>query len=299
MTENYLEKRKMKVKVFRLNSFTNTPEGGNPAGVVLDAKGLSEEQMLSTAQAVGFSETAFVTESNKADFKVRFFTPTDEVDICGHATIATFSFMHTNHQIKNVNYTQETKAGILGIEIQNDGTVFMSQNAPEYFEELDKTEIADSLNIPPEYLDNELPIQIVSTGARDIFIPIKSLHYLSEIKPDMEKIANICKKHTAISYHIFTLDLLQKSTAHCRNFAPLYGIPEDSATGISTGALACYLFKHGKIENSQLSKLVFEQGESMGKPSEILVKLVVSDEEIKEVKVGGKAIISKELEIEV
>ena len=77
----------MNVKVITLNSFALESGGGNPAGVVLDASGLAEAQMLEIAKKVGFSETAFVMESDKSDFRVRFFTPEAEVDLCGHATI--------------------------------------------------------------------------------------------------------------------------------------------------------------------------------------------------------------------
>lgn len=289
----------MKVKVFTLNSFAKTPSGGNPAGVVLTADDLLEKQMMQISEKIGFSETAFVQKSDKADFKIRFFTPTDEVDICGHATIATYFLMWSRNQIKSGIYKQETKAGVLGIEVENDGTIFMNQNLPKFFEKLDKPEIADSLNIPIDYIDRALPIQIVSTGLRDIFVPITSIAKLYEIRPTSEKMSAINKQTDTIGCHVFTLETKFGSTAHCRNFAPLYGIPEESATGTSNGALSCYLFKHGKISNSQLSRLVFEQGYSMDKPSEILAKLVVSDDRIEEVKVGGKAIISKELEIEI
>ena len=119
------------------------------------------------------------------------------------------------------------------------------------------------------------------------------------LKTNSEKMSAINKQTNTICYHVFTLETKFGSTAHCINFAPLYGIPEESATGTSNGALSCYLFKHGKISNSQLSRLVFEHGYSMNKPSEIIAKLVASDDRIKEVKVGGKAIISKELEIEI
>ena len=263
----------MKVKVFTLNSFAKTPTGGNPAGVVLTTDDLSEKQMMQISEKVGFSETAFVQKSNKADFKVRFFTPTDEVDLCGHATIATYFLMWNKNQIKSGSYKQETKAGILGIEIEKEGTIFMNQNLPRFFEELDKPKIADSLNIPVGYIDPALPIQIVSTGLKDIFVPITSIDRLYEIQPNSKKMSAINKQTGTIGYHVFTLETKFNSTAHCRNFAPLYGIPEESATGTSNGALSCYLYKHGKISNSQLSRLVFEQGYLMNRPSEILAKL--------------------------
>jgi len=255
--------------------------------------------MLNISRKVGFSETAFVSKSDKANFKVRFFSPTQEVDLCGHATIATYFLMWKERLIKAGEYTQETKAGILGIEVKEDGAVFMDQNPPKYFEILDKSEIAVSLNIPVDYINDELPVQIVSTGLKDIFIPIKSSDYLFSIKPDLEKISDVCRKNKAIGYHVFTLETKFNDTAHCRNFAPLCGIPEESATGTSNGALACYLFKYKKINDTQFSHLSFEQGYSMDKPSEILVRLDVLGDKIRKVKVGGRAIASKELEVEV
>ncbi len=289
----------MKIKVFTLNSFAKTPAGGNPAGVVLEADGLSEKQMMFISKKVGFSETAFVQKSDKADYKVRFFTPVDEVNLCGHATIATYYLMWKKRQAKNGFLKQETKAGILGIEITEGGTIFMNQIPPQYYGELDKNQIAESLNIPVNYLDEELPVEIVSTGLKDIIVPLKSMGYLFLVKPNLQRINEISKQYKVIGYHIFTSETKFNSTAHCRNFAPLYGVPEESATGTATGALSCYLFKHGKINRTQVDKLLFEQGYSMNRPSEVLAKLLVSDDEIKEVKVGGKAIIAKELEIEV
>lgn len=287
----------MEIKVYTLDSFTKDSEGGNPAGVVLDADNLSEEQMKKIAKKVGFSEIAFVQKSEKADFKVRFFTPAAEVDLCGHATIAAFFLLANKGVIPEGKYTQETKAGILDIEVLGNGTVFMNQVPPQFFEEIDKKEIADSLNISEKEFHSELPIQIVSTGLREIFIPIKNLEILLSIKPNPEKILEISKKHDVVGFHVFTLETKLNSTAHCRNFAPLYEVPEESATGTANGALACYLFKHGRIKDEQANDLVFEQGYSVNKPSEILAKLKIENNEIKEIQVGGTATITKEMNI--
>ena len=105
----------MKVTVYTLDSFAKEFGGGNPAGVVLGADHYSEKEMKLIAKEVGFSETAFVMNSDNADFKIRFFTPNEEVDLCGHATIGAFSLMLDKRIITSYNYTQETKAGILGV----------------------------------------------------------------------------------------------------------------------------------------------------------------------------------------
>lgn len=279
----------MEIKIYSLNAFAKTKKGGNSAGVVLDANFLSNKVMQKIAQKIGFSETAFVKKSNKADFKVKFFTPNKEIELCGHATIATFYLMIKKNLLKPGNYTQETKAGILNFEIKKDGTVFMNQKSPQFLNIIDEKEIIDSLNISSEVISKDLPIQIVSTGLKDIFIPIRSLKDLNKIKPNFEKVTKISKKYNSVGYHLFTLETKFNSTAHCRNFAPLYGINEESATGTSNGALGCYLFKYGKISKKKVDNLVFEQGYSMKKPSEIFVKLKIKEKKIIEVKVGGNA----------
>ncbi|MDF2886819.1 MAG: phenazine biosynthesis protein PhzF family [Lacrimispora sp.] len=279
----------MKVKVYQLNSFAKTNEGGNAAGVVVNADSLSEKEMEKVAAIVGFSETAFVMQSDITDFKVRFFTPKKEVDLCGHATIAVFYTMAYLRLLKPGKYKQETKAGILGIEIKEDYSVMMNQSAPVFSEIIEKKELADSLNIDTSQMPADLPAQIVSTGLRDIMIPVKSIEILNAMKPDMKKIKMISRKYNTVGYHVFTLESLYGANACCRNFAPLYEIPEESATGTSNGALGCYLYRYGKINSGQESNIVFEQGYSMKKPSEILVSLSVTENEIQEVRVGGSA----------
>lgn len=280
----------MKVNAYAINSFAKTTEGGNAAGVVPNADFLSDVQMQKIAAILGFSETAFVLKSNLADFRVKFFAPSEEVDLCGHATIGTFYTLAALGYLKPGSYLQETKAGILGVEITKDLSIMMCQPPPSFFETVEKSEIADSLNIETASIHEYLPVQIVSTGLRDIIVPIKSLDILNTIKPDFEKVREISRKYNTVGYHVFTLESINNSTARCRNFAPLFEIPEESATGTSNGALACYLYKYGKLDFNQASHIIIEQGYSMKKPSEILVSLAVDGKEIKGVKVGGKAL---------
>ena len=289
----------MEIKIYILNAFAKTKYGGNPAGVVLNADLLTESQMKKIAQKVGFSETAFIQKSDNADFKVRFFTPIAEVDLCGHATIATFYLLAQKEIIKKGIYTQETKAGILEIENRSDDIIFMSQSKPEFYEKIERDEIANSLNIKSDFIMNHLPIQIVSTGLRDIFIPICSLDKLLNIKPDFYKVAEISRKYDVVGYHLFTMETKNKATAHCRNLAPLYDIPEEAATGTSSGALSCYLFNYGLITKDKTTNLIFEQGYIMDKPSEILASLKIEENFISRVNVGGIAQGIKEMIIEI
>ena len=120
----------MNIEVLLVNSFTANGKGGNPAGVVLNADKLSDAQKLKVAQAVGYSETAFVSHDDEVDFDVSFFTTTNEVDFCGHATLATFSIMYQMGILAAGDYVQRTKAGILPVAIDTDGQVLMNLQLP-------------------------------------------------------------------------------------------------------------------------------------------------------------------------
>jgi len=284
------------ITVELVKAFSKEGKGGNPAGVVFNANVLSDANMQDTAERVGYSETAFVLPSEKADYQVRFFTPNAEVDLCGHATIATFSSMLLNGMIKPGQISQETKAGVLKLDLKEDNTVIMQQAKPEFFEKPDSEEILRSLGLSLDAKHESLPIQIVSTGLRDLFVPLRSKAYLEGIKADFARIREISKKLDVTGYHVFVLDAPEGYTAACRNFAPLYDIPEESATGTSSGALAAYLWTHEAVKTPLMK---FVQGVEMGSPSEIQAELKIIDAQIDEVWVGGKAHITGKKEFQV
>ncbi|MBT5023496.1 PhzF family phenazine biosynthesis protein [Candidatus Woesearchaeota archaeon] len=292
----------MTVKVYTLNAFSKKENGGSLAGVVLDADKVSEEEMQLVAKEVKLPVTVFVMKSTKsnANFKFKFFTQNGEINLSGHATIAAFYLLLHKKIIKPGKYTQETKAGILNIEIKSDKTVLMNQNPPQFLDKINKREFTSLLNIPNSVLSKELPIQIISTGIKDIFIPIVSLNDLYAIKPDFDRIKKVSKKYGVVGFHLFTTETkFNDSTAHCRNLAPLYDVSEDSASGTSNAALGCYLFKHGIISGDKCKNMIFEQGYIMNKPSEIKVSLDIQDNEIIEVRVGGSASNINEQDVEV
>ncbi|MFC9709339.1 PhzF family phenazine biosynthesis protein [Paenibacillus sp. NPDC056933] len=290
----------MEIEVSTLHAFSDKPLGGNPAGVVLQAEHLSDSQMQEIARQVGFSETAFVMPSDQADFKVRYFTPSDEVDLCGHATIALFYLMKAQHIVEVGMYTLETLAGILEVVVQNNGEVYLSQALPEFGEIVDRQNIADSLGIPAHDLHAELPVQIVSTGLRDIFIAVKHVDVLSKIIPDFRLITEISKANHVVGYHVFALEPDAKvALAECRNFAPLYDIPEESATGTSNGALLCYLHQYNQLSDPHDTTYTIRQGYTMNRPSEIRAKLTLDhSNDITKIQVGGVAVHIENIRIQ-
>jgi len=185
----------MQIKAYLLNSFGVTEAGGNPAGVVLNADNLTDDQKKHIAKIIAFSETAFVQKSTKADFKITFFTPNAEVALCGHATIAAWALLLKNGLIKPGEYRQEIKAGILPITITQDGGVIMDQVLPEFKKKIDPKDIAEMLNISPEWITNtDLLPQVVSTGLNDLHIAIDTREHLFAIQPNDKKISKFEKK---------------------------------------------------------------------------------------------------------
>lgn len=283
----------MNVEVYTLNAFAKGDRGGNPAGVVLEnGLSLSAAEMQLIAKELGFSETAFMEKSLLADYKIRYFTPASEVDLCGHATIAAFGLMHSLGLAKEgTSYRIETKAGILDVDISSKGLVYLSQALPQFLDRISSEEIAPSLGMDAEDLETGLPIQIVSTGLRDILIPIRSRKLMNEIQPNFDAITVISEKYDVVGYHLFTMDTPDDAVAECRNFAPLYDIPEESATGTSNGALLSYLYQHGQLSLREVEHVMFRQGYSMDCPSEIKVGLRLNESgEINQVRVGGAVV---------
>ncbi len=287
----------MIISFYKINSFAKVTGGGNPAAVVLEAGGLSTENMQVIARKIGFSETAFVMNSDKADLKVRYFTPVKEVDLCGHATIAVFSLLRDLNVLTIGHQTLETNHEILEIEIGQD-YVMMEMPKPKYYEYAKPEEVADSLNIDLEDLETEYLPQIVSTGLKDLIIPIKTKKILDQLKPDFDKIIQISKRYGAEGYHLFTLDK-HKVTAYTRNFAPALGIMEESATGTASGALVSYLYKYKMIQNKEFNSIIFMQGEAMGRLSEIHVKLEVENDVVIRILVGGGIMDTREEQLEI
>lgn len=257
--------------VHKIRSFVYNQRGGNPAGVVLDLnKTLSEVDMLNIAKEVGFSETAFIANgTNGADFDLRFFTPTDEVPLCGHATIASFWHLAKIGMLTKESYIQNTKAGHLAIKVtQNDADDFqvvMAQTAPVQVKSSLIFDDAFITAFPNAKISSNLPIDIWSTGLEDILLPIETPEALNDLQINFKALSDLSKRYDVVGVHTFAL---KDGEVHARNFAPLYGIDEESATGTSNGALTAYLHHYLHTNKEQLSLCVL-QGESMGETSAI------------------------------
>ena len=276
------------MKIYVASAFSKDNSGGNKAGVCLTAGGLNEEQKKKISAELGYAETVFISESNNADLKLEYFTPSEEVPLCGHATIAAFTVMKKRGLLNKYQYKIETKAGILSINIRVN-KFFMEQNKPQFFDKIDSDIFDNCFDI--KVVSNEYSAQIVSTGLRDIMLPVKDLETLNTMNPNFDEIKRISSEYDTIGIHAFTI---QGDRIIVRNFAPLYDVPEESATGTGNCALACYLFNNNIIKKDEY---LFEQGYSLNELSEIIVQLEVVDDSIERVIVGGSGYLVEEKEI--
>lgn len=278
----------MLIEVYTIDAFSKNDESvtGNPAGVVLVEDALTENQMLNIAEAVGFSETAFVKTLDETTFEVRFFTPNSEVDLCGHATIGAFSALLQLKRIAPGYYTQKTLAGTLALKILPEGKVFMEQARPVFGDVLSPEmilKVVNSLGIDLSDLHDELECRLLSTGLWDLFIPVTSVEVLSKLKPQYEVISALSDALDITGYHVYALTPESEQEVQCRNFAPLYAIPEEAATGTSNGALGAYLNEKDYCGNA----LIVLQGVEMGRPSIIEVSIETEEDGATQVWVGG------------
>ena len=282
---------KVSIKINIVSAFTKNGQGGNLAGVVVTNKSLHESQMQRIAAEVNLSETAFVTQEAKNQQHIRFFTPTSEVALCGHATIASYSLLAIEKQIEPGFFKMKTKAGIQKVHYAKDGLVRMSQNLPIFGSNLSPEPIARCLGLKAIDIGNEykIPPIVASTGLRKIFVPIKSLNQLQAIQPQIQAITDFSLANEAIGMYCYSLETLGAADAHCRNFAPVVGIMEDSATGTSAAALSCVLHKFNVLPRVLNHRLQFEQGYCIDQPAELIVFLEEASSAITSVEVAGRA----------
>lgn len=298
------------MRFYIVDAFTDTLFGGNPAGVVLLEKGAEfpdDGVMRKTAAELRYSETAFIKQTGEKEFRIRYFTPAAEVDLCGHATIGSFFALA---DAKLIDFGSscfcDTLAGRLNIELSND-TVFMDMAAPQSMGEISGTEAMQELySIMGISAENQgtvlsggqivlsegqkgtaLVPEMISTGLPDIMLPVQSEEELAAIKPDFPALSKLSERYEVVGVHAFTVNA-SDGAVHCRNFAPLYAIDEEAATGTSNGALTYYLYKNGLI--GECTENLFIQGEAMDRPSKIRSRLTAESGTVK-IQVGGSGVI--------
>ena len=256
-----------------------------------DEPELNDAFCQALAAELKHSETAFVRPTGPDSFRLRYFTPEGEVDLCGHATIAAFTTLREAEGLAPGTYRASTLAGELSIQV-SEQVVWMDMAPPvegRNFSPEEGAELYAAYGLSTADCPEGFAPMVVSTGLQDILLPVSTAEALDRAEQDEGAVTELSERYGVVGVHMFWPCLNEKATAHCRNFAPLYAIPEEAATGTSNGALTYYLYRLGKLAAGAENRFV--QGEKMGKPSEILSRLTEGPDGV-QVRVGGRAVLT-------
>jgi PhzF family phenazine biosynthesis protein len=280
-----------------VDAFADEPLAGNAAGVVPDADDLDGTAMRALARELGASETAFVLppDDDAADRRLRFFSPTDEVDLCGHATVAAHAHLHRDGVVDAGTSAVETNAGVLDVEVTGDGVVWMEQESPTVEPvEVDYDRVGAAIGVDPAALRDvgaDLPTAVASTGLPFLVVPVNFLERLGEASPDDDAVASLADEYDAAGVYAFTFDAIDAdATLHGRAFAPGIGIPEDPVTGTASGAVGAYLRDVEAFEGEFPDEVRCEQGHFLDRPGTVRVRVDADGEGGLAVRVGGRAV---------
>ncbi|QKW18863.1 PhzF family phenazine biosynthesis isomerase [Kitasatospora sp. NA04385] len=269
-------------------AFTADPAGGNPAGVVLDATGLTDEQQLATAARLGYSETAFLVADpdRPRAYAVRYFSPLAEVPFCGHATIAAAVALGERHGPGEFRFA--TAAGPVPVEVTRDrdgGYRATLTSVPASVEDVSGPDVAEALAAlrwRPEELDDRLPPRIAYAGARHLVLAAASRARLADLDYDFDALAALMRR-----LDLTTLQLVWEqdaTTYHVRDPFPVGGVVEDPATGAAAAAFGGYL---RELRGLSTARLTLHQGEDLGRPGVLTVDLTEGDSRVR---VTGRAV---------
>ena len=292
----------MDIQVYLYDAFTQQTFGGNPAGVVLDAVSLGPETLQKIASELNAPTTGFVVGYQagiEATYLVRYFTPRQEIDLCGHVTIALFTALATNGncqvQPEGTRLGIKTSAGEISVLLssRDNGSlqVEMEQNLP-YFERPSALEwgaVQEALgNVP---IHPSLPVEIAATGLRHMIVPFSSYPDLSRLKPDFEAVKRLSQISKVDTVCAFAPSSKSPIGVRMRDFCAGIGADEEPASGTTSGALTCYLFRHrfAPVDEFGEVRVHVEQGVEMGRPSQIEARLKVQDGNVQRVAVQGQA----------
>ncbi|HEY3174584.1 MAG TPA: PhzF family phenazine biosynthesis protein [Candidatus Polarisedimenticolia bacterium] len=283
------------ISILQVDAFTTRPFAGNPAGVVLEPGDLGEDEMLLIAREMNLSETAFLLPPSgpEADLRVRWMTPAAEVDLCGHATVATFHAALEEGRLAPGAYRMECRAGVLPIDLRRDETgwpvVRLGLPVPALEEtNLAACRIAEPLGIETDDLSGRLPL--MRTGEW-LLAPLSGLDAMRRVRPDLKALLDLHEELGLGSTIVLTTETLEPGSAvHVRMFAPGFGIDEDPVTGSAEGPVAAYLVRHGLLEPSASTRYIAEQGDIIGRPGRIEVEVTREAGRIRSITIAGHAV---------
>lgn len=257
----------MSTPVLRYSAFTTDPRGGNPAGVVLDARALRDSDMQRIALEVGYSETAFLSPRPDGAFDVRYFSPLAEVSFCGHATIAAMVAHAQRHGPGE--HVLHAPAGIVRVSVDEALMATLTSVEPRVAplgdEELSR--LLAALHWRRDELDPALPPAVAYAGAWHPIVAVATRARLAQLDYDFDALAALMKRHGWLTVNLVWRE--DDTTFHARNPFPPGGVVEDPATGAAAAALGAYLHARGALPATR--GFLVHQGSELGRPSRLQV----------------------------
>ena len=296
---------------YQVDVFTDQAFGGNPLAVFPDAAGLDSATMQQLAREMNLSETTFVfpPDDPGADFKVRIFTPGGELPFAGHPVIGThWTLAHLGRVALHEPVTTvrfELGVGVRAAALHVTGgqvtRVVMDHQAPAFFATANgdqSARLARALGLAPDAING--PVQVVSTGIRQLFVPVRALADVQALSPkrqDTAALSALCAELDPVEgcnecVMVLTLETVDPDAAvHTRLFAPGLGVGEDPATGSASGGLGAYLVAHGLLPvTPPTTHITAEQGLEMERPSRLSIDVDGEPDAITMVRVGGQVV---------
>lgn len=268
-------------EVLRYTAFSENPDGGNPAGVVLDASGLDDGDMLAIAAELGYSESAFLTaHPGERAYGVRYFSPKAEVPFCGHATVAAAIALAERNGPRELAFA--TRAGTVPVEVAEEGgTVRATLTSVEpHVDEIADADLAEALAAlgwPAADLDPAFPPRIAFAGARHLVLAAATRARLADLAYDFARLEALMHR-----LDLTTVQLVWRESAtvfHVRDPFPVGGVVEDPATGAAAAAFGAYAREFGLVPEDAVLTLL--QGEDLGRPGELTVTLRAGDPRVR------------------
>lgn len=264
--------------VLRYAAFSSTPEGGNPAGVVLDASGLTDETMQAIAAEVGYSETAFVLSSRTRDpqrHAIRYFSPLMEVPFCGHATVATAVALAERDGVGVLQL--DSLAGEISVEttVDDAGVAAAMRSVPTSSVPAGEDDVRRALAALGWAAGDvgDLPPHVAFGGNHHLLLPVRTRQRLRDLDYDVDALKALMTERGWTTLQLVYLE--SDALIHARNPFPVGGVVEDPATGAAAAALGGYLRALGRV--TRPSTILIRQGDDMGRPSRLTLQVGPDD----------------------
>lgn len=288
-----------------LDVFTDRRYGGNPLAVVLDAHGLSDEQMQKMAGEFNLSETVFVLPSERPahSAKMRIFTPRSEIPFAGHPTIGTATLLAElqsnpgNNGEKDALVVLEQSIGTVrvGVRLKDGAPAFAEFDAPKLPAAAGALPPVDVLAAGLGLMPNEVGFEnhkplCFAAGNTFAFVPVASLEAIRRARVNGSHWERAFEQQGVVGAYLYTRQCEHTGHAfHVRMFAPQVGVPEDPATGSAAVGLAGLVHHFDRLPDGTHRRVV-EQGYEMGRPSQIVLTLVISGGKLTTVRIGGASV---------